>query len=84
MTWQSNKYQNRWNELEDFYKGSSLLTNKNKFMNQHNLTMIALIALTFVVAGLQAIHGLTSFDKWIDLILPLATFAEHAIGGKTT
>ena len=53
-------------------------------MNRHNITMYGLLALTFIVAGLQALHGMTQFDSTIDLVLPILLVLEHGLAGKTS
>ncbi len=42
-----------------------------------------MVAIAFVVAGLQAIHGMTKFDAIIDAIVPVLIGLEHSTGGNT-
>jgi hypothetical protein len=53
-------------------------------MNFHSFKMIAGLVLVFVVAGLQAIHGMTTFNSTIDVIMPALLFLEHMNGGNTS
>lgn len=50
--------------------------------NWHNVRMYTLIAVTFIVAGLQAIHN--SAPTVIDSILIFLTGLEHAIAGNSS
>lgn len=45
--------------------------------------MIGLILVIFLIAGLQAIHGLTPFGQLTDNLALLLTMAEHALNGNT-
>ena len=51
--------------------------------NWHNIRMIVLIALMFIIGGLQLIHGMTSFDASIDMILPVLIGLEHYLEGNS-
>ena len=61
----------------------NLTYNKMTNINWHSVREIALIAIMFLVSGLAAIHGLTSFDKVIDLITPILLLVEHALAGNS-
>lgn len=66
--------------------GENYKFNKNKNMkniNWHAVRTIALLAIAFIVAGLQAIHGLTTVDVKIDMILPILLLIEHALAGNS-
>lgn len=58
--------------------------NENKKMTRHNIFMYGLLAITFIVAGLQALHGMTPFDSIIDMVLPVLVILEHSFSGKTS
>lgn len=66
--------------------GQALLKEHLKDMekiNWHSVRTIGLLGITFVVAGLQALHGLTGFDAKVDMVLPLLLLAEHALAGNS-
>ena len=45
--------------------------------------MISLIVIAFLIAGFQAIHGLTPFSSITDGLIPLLLMAEHGLNGNT-
>ncbi len=54
-----------------------------KNINWHSVRIYGMVAIAFVVAGLQAIHGMTKFDAIIDAIVPVLIGLEHSTGGNT-
>lgn len=54
-----------------------------KNTNWHSLRIYGMIIFAFVIAGIQAIHGMTKFDAIIDAILPILIGIEHSTGGNT-
>jgi len=51
-------------------------------MNNHSLRTIGILAIVFVIAGLQAIKGSVGGD--FTLVLAVLGFVEHALAGNTT
>ena len=52
-------------------------------INWHSLRTIGLLVVMFIVAGAQAIHGMTGFDSAIDAVIPILLIAEHALAGNS-
>lgn len=52
-------------------------------INWHNIKMIVLIGVTFLIAGVQAIHGMTPLTERLDILIPVLTFIQHMAGGNT-
>ena len=53
-------------------------------MTSHNFKMWAMIMITFIIGGLDAIKGSTgAFGTYAMVIIPVLLAIEHAINGNT-
>ncbi len=53
-----------------------------KKLNWHSIRTISLIVIIFLLAGIQAVHGMTPFDEKLDMLATLLLAAEHMLEGK--
>lgn len=52
-------------------------------INWHSVRTCGLVAIMFVVGGLQVIHDSVPYGATIDTILPILLFLEHALAGNS-
>jgi len=79
MTWTSDKYKGRWDELDYFYQ-----PNEKKMNTKHNWKMIGGLILIAVIGALQALKGVAGLSAYIEAILPIAVIFEHILNGNTS
>lgn len=77
MTYISDTYKNRWNELENFYE-----SNENKNMNWHTIRTIMFWILVGIIGGLQALAGHGIGD--LTTIISILGIGEHLLNGNTS
>lgn len=51
--------------------------------NWHNVRMIALVVVMFIIGGLQLIQGMTPWSSFLSEILPILIFVEHQLQGNS-
>jgi len=80
MTWQSDKYKGRWEELSDFYN----LNEDNHMKNLgHNLKIMGSFAIVFIIGAASAYHDGFSKVNIVEMLVAGLGAVEHALNGAT-